>query len=100
MCVYCRVENKLFPAGIKILGTFPESSFRVLTSETYTGLSGDQYKIWSFNEKNVFRTNSPSNAYLFLFLQAEEILKSFKQGRTSDVYGTQLRDVWGPNVGR
>ena len=35
----------------------------------------------------------------FCFLLEKQIFKSSKWGRPRNVYGTQLRDVWGPNDG-
>ena len=37
-----------------VLETFPEGPLKILTSGTYRGLSGDQYKNRWFNEKTVF----------------------------------------------
>ena len=36
-------------------GTSPEGSLNVLTSGTYRGPSGDQYKNWCFYKKDVFQ---------------------------------------------
>ena len=38
-----------------VLGTSPEGSLTILTSGTYRGPSGDQYKNWWFYEKIVFQ---------------------------------------------
>ena len=71
-------------------GRSPESPLKVLTSGTYKGPWGDSQgtntKIHDFMKKLFFRSNS-------------QIFKSSKRGRPRDLYGTQLRNVHGPNSG-
>ena len=79
-------------------GTSSEGLLKVLIFATYRGPSGDSQgtntKISDFMKKIFFRIISPCITYLFLFLQEEQIFKSFKWGTsTGPSCGTSL----GPN---
>ena len=56
-------------------------------------LSGEQYKNWYLNEKNIFRSHSLYITHLVLFLQEEQIFRSSERKCSRGVCGAQLRDV-------
>ena len=64
-----------------VLGTSPEGSLKVLTSETYSGLSGDSQetntKIDDFMKKLFFGSSSPCTKYLFLFFTERTNIQKF-----------------------
>ena len=70
-----------------VSGTSPEGSLKVLTSGTYSEISGDQYKNWWFYEKLFFRSYSP--CIVSVFYKKNKYSKVLN----GDVHGTQLRDI-------
>ena len=104
-------EGQLYPSQHTMSqGTSPERPLKILTSETYKGLSGDSQgtntKINDLMKKLFFRSNSLCITYLFVFFTGRANTQKLKMGtslgrlrepvagRPGDVRGTSVKHAF------